>query len=55
MIGLLADTRNAFSFGRIVVAILSGLVTTAFTLIVAAFSAKLYRAAIIAREGVAAA
>jgi hypothetical protein len=55
VIGLLTDTRNAFSAGRIVVAILSGAVTTAFTLIVAAFSAKLYRAATFARADVAAA
>jgi hypothetical protein len=55
VIGLFADMQNPFSVGRIIVAILSGAVTTAFTLIVAAFSAKLYRAAIAAREGVAAA
>jgi len=53
VIGLLIDMSSAFSVGRIVVAILSGVVTTMFTLIVAAFSAKLYRAAIAAREGVA--
>ncbi|MEO5939085.1 MAG: hypothetical protein ABIQ43_08760 [Sphingomonas sp.] len=55
VIGLLTDMTRAFSVGRIVVALLSGVVTTMFTLIVAAFSAKLYRAVSSAREGVAAA
>ncbi len=55
VLGLVTDMTSPFSIGRILVAILSGLVTTAFTLIVAAFSAKLYRAAITAREGVPAA
>jgi hypothetical protein len=55
VIGLFADMQNPFSVGRILVAILGGAVTTVFTLIVAAFSAQLYRAATSAREGVAAA
>ncbi|MBS0479259.1 MAG: hypothetical protein JSR79_08170 [Proteobacteria bacterium] len=54
-LGLLTDMQNPFSAGRIVIAILSGAVTTAFTLIVAAFSAKLYLAALAAREGASAA
>lgn len=54
VIGLFANMQDPFSIGRIVVAILSGVVSTLFTLIVAAFSAKLYRAATAAREGVAA-
>jgi len=55
VIGLLTDMTTPFSAGRVIVAILSGIVSTGFTLIVAAFSAKLYRAAMPAREGVAAA
>lgn len=51
VIGLFGDMTAPFSVGRIVIAILSGFVTAAFTLVVAAFSAKLYRAAVAAREG----
>lgn len=51
VIGFVTDMREPFSVGRIVIAILSGIVSTGFTVIVAAFSAKLYRAAIAAREG----
>ena len=55
VLGLFIDMASPFSVGRIFVAILSGLVTTAFTLVVAAFSAKLYQAAIAARRDAAAA
>lgn len=53
VLGFFADMRDPFSIGRILVAILSGAVTTAFNLIMAAFSAMLYRAVIAARGGVA--
>ncbi|QDZ06481.1 hypothetical protein FPZ24_02490 [Sphingomonas panacisoli] len=55
VIGLFADMQNPFSVGRIVVAILGGAVTAAFTLIVAAFSAQLYRAVTGRQQGVPAA
>ena len=55
VLGFFIDMASPFSVGRIFVAILSGLVTTAFTLVVAAFSAKLYQAAIVARRDAAAA
>ncbi len=55
VLGLFVDMASPFSVGRIIVAILSGLVTAAFTLIVAAFSAKLYLAAISPSQSVVAA
>lgn len=51
LFGLIAPDPGQFSVGRIVVAILGALATTAFTLLIAAFSAKLYLAAVAAREG----
>jgi hypothetical protein len=53
IVGLLSPNAGPFSFGRIVVAVMGGLVSMALALIVAAFSAKLYRAVTSAREGVA--
>ena len=55
VLGLFIDMKPPFSVGRIIVAILSGLMTAAYYLIVAAFSAKLYQAVIAARGGVPAA
>lgn len=55
VLGLFVDMTSPFSVGRIIVAILSGCVTAAFTLIVAAFSTKLYRAVTAVREGAPAA
>ncbi|MDB5677913.1 hypothetical protein [Sphingomonas bacterium] len=55
IVGLLAPLSSPFGAGSIVVAILSGMVSTAFTLIVAAFSAKLYLAVTASRASVAAA
>ncbi|THD34745.1 MAG: hypothetical protein E7773_13855 [Sphingomonas sp.] len=55
VVGLFSPLARPFSAGSIIVAILSGIVTTVFTLVVAAFSAKLYQAARGAREGAAAA
>lgn len=52
VLGLFVDMTSPFSVGRILVAILSGAVTAAFTLIVAAFSTKLYQARVAAREDV---
>ena len=53
MVGLLSSNASPFAIGKILVAILSGLVTTIYAVIVAAFSAKLYRAVVAAREGMA--
>ena len=53
IVALLSSSTSPFAFGKILVAILSGLVTTIYTVIVAAFSAKLYRAVVAAREGMA--
>jgi hypothetical protein len=55
IVGLLGSSPSPFSFGRIVVAAMGGLVSMALALIVAAFSAKLYIAATASRESVAAA
>jgi hypothetical protein len=48
---MLAPDAGPFGVGAIVVAILIGLLTTAYSVLVAAFSAKLYLAAVAAREG----
>lgn len=53
IVGLIGSNPSPFSFGRIVVATMGGLVSTALALIVAAFSAKLYLAVAGARESVA--
>jgi hypothetical protein len=54
VVGLFSPLTSPFSAGSIIVAILSGIVTTIFMLVVAAFSAKLYQAARGVREGTAA-
>lgn len=53
VLGLLTPMTSPFGFGKIVVALLGGLVATIFTLIVGAFYAKLYRAVLATREGAA--
>ena len=52
---LLAPDAGPFGVGAIVVAILSGMVRTAYTLLLSVFVAKLYRAAVSVLEGVPAA
>ncbi len=52
---LVAPDAGPFGIGAIVVAILAGAVATAYSVTVAAFAAKLYRAAVAAREGAPAA
>ncbi|MES2097405.1 MAG: hypothetical protein V4459_11670 [Pseudomonadota bacterium] len=51
LFGLISPDPGQYSVGHIVVALLGALVTTAFRLLIAAFSAKLYLAATAAREG----
>ena len=53
VIGLVFGPPAPLGFGNWVIAVLSGLVATALTLVIGAFSAKLYRAVTAPREGVA--
>jgi hypothetical protein len=55
IVGLLGSSTSPFSFGRIVVAVMGGLVSMALALVVAAFSAKLYLAVTAPRASAAAA
>jgi len=55
VLGLFAGNTNPFGFVAIVVALLGGLITTAYVLVTAAFFAKLYRAVAAARESAPAA
>lgn len=53
IVGLVSPNAGPFSFGRILVATMGGLVSMALALIVAAFSAKLYLAVTASRASVA--
>lgn len=53
VLGLFLGNTHPFGFVAIVVALLSGLVTTAYVLVTASFFAKLYRVATNARDGTA--
>jgi len=55
VLGLFAGNTNPFGLVAIVVALLGGLITTAYVLVTAAFFAELYRAVAAVREGAAAA
>ena len=55
LFGLIAPGAGPWGIGAIVVAILAGAVSTIYAVIVSAFTANLYRAAVAAREGAPAA